>query len=147
MKVKMRLFLMIFLLMSFLIMAFAPMITVRGQEGEPQLTEVQLFVIGVVASALTWVLKIIAGKGWQLKKEHLAIGLYVVSFVVAIAFTSLTLPSFPQFSDAPSFVAALLKYILLLIELASPVVGMAYLIYNLLLKRVLEQMFRAVVKG
>ena len=120
-------------------MALAPM----GQEEGPVLTEAQLVVIGLVASALTWGIKVAVSKGWQPKKEHVAIGLYVVSFVLAIAFTSLTFPAFPPFTDAPSFVTAVLQYIGLLLAIASPVAGMAYLVYNVLVKRVLEYIFPA----
>ena len=77
----------------------------------------------------------------------MAIGLYIVSFSVAIAFTPLTFPSFPACTDAPTCVNAFINWIGLLLAIATPVVGIAYLIYNILLKRVLESMFPALTKG
>jgi hypothetical protein len=136
MKARTSLFVMLVLLIaSVFTMAFAPM----AQEGEPGLTEAQLVLIGIVASAITWVLRLIASRGYNPKPEHVAIGLYVVSFALAVGFTALTFPAFPPFSDAPGFVFALLNWLGEILALAAPVVGIAYLIYNLLLKRVLEE--------
>lgn len=135
---KVRL-LLVCLLIALVTTAAAPM----AQTGEPGLTEAQLVIVGLIASALTWGLRVLISKGYNPKKEHVAIGLYVVSFFAAIAFTPLNFPTFPPFSDAPTFVGAVFTYIGSLIALASPVAGVAYLIYNLLLKRVLESLFPA----
>jgi hypothetical protein len=128
-------------LFALTLMAFAPMPGL--QESGPVLTEGQLVVIGLVASAALWVLRVLASRGYQPPKEVIAIGLYVISFGLAVSFTALTLPSFPPFNDAPTFIAAVFLYIGSLLQIASPVAGMAYLIYNVLLKRVLESMFPA----
>lgn len=133
MKVSKSLYLLI-LVIVLLTVAAAPM----RQSGEPALTEAQLVIVGLVASALTWIYKLIVSRGYQLSREHVAIALYVVSFLVAILFTPLALPAFPPFADAPSFIAALLTYIAMLLTLATPVVGVAYLVYNIFLKRVLD---------
>ena len=95
-------------------------------------------IVGIVASAIVWLLKVLVSKGYDPSKEVVAIVLYVISFGLAIGFTPLTVPPFPPFTNAPSFISALLTYIGLLLALASPVVGIAYLIYNVLLKRMLE---------
>lgn len=124
--------------LAFLMMAFVPVPAPRLQEGGPVLSEVQLVYIGIVASALLWVLKLIVSRGYQPRREVVAIALYVVAFFMAILFTPITFPAYPPFSDAPSFVGALLIYVGQLLTLASPVAGMAFLIYNILLKRVLE---------
>jgi len=126
-------------LFALTLMAFAPMPAL--QEPGPVLTEAQLVVIGLVASALLWVLRVLASYGYQPKKEVVAIALYVISFGLAVSFTALTLPPFPPFSDAPTFIVAVLAYVGSLLQIASPVAGIAYLVYNLLLKRVLESMF------
>ncbi len=128
-------------------MAFAPMPTPRLQEGGPVLTEVQLVYLGIIASGLLWFLRLLAARGWQPKKEIVAIALYVISFVMAIIFMPVTFPPFPPFADAPSFVGALLTWIALLLALASPIAGMAYLIYNILLKRILEALYAQAVKA
>lgn len=117
-------------------MAFAPL-RLPLQEGEV-LTEGQVILVGLLASALLWVLRLIVQAGYQPSKEVVAVALYVVSFGMALLFKQFALPPFPAFADAPTFVGALLAYVGTLLTLASPVAGLAYLIYNLLLKRVLE---------
>jgi hypothetical protein len=138
--------LLIVVMLTFTVMAFLPNPVL--QEPGPVLTEGQLVTIGFVASAALWVLRVLASRGYQLPKEVIAIGLYVISFGLAVSFTALTFPPFPPYTDPASFVGALLAYAGSLLALASPVAGMAYLIYNVLLKRVLESMFPTVkVKG
>ncbi len=127
--------------------AFAPMPAARLQEGGPVLSEIQLVYVGIIASGALWLLRLLASRGWQPKKEAVAIGLYVVSFVMAIIFMPVSFPPFPPFADAPSFVGALLTWIALLLALASPIAGMAFLIYNVLLKRVLEALYARAVKA
>ncbi len=144
---KSSVFLLIVVFVAFATMAFVPVPAPRLQEGGPVLSDVQLVYIGIVASALLWVLKLIVARGYQPKREIIAIALYVVAFFMAILFTPITFPSFPPFSDAPSFVGALLAWIVLLVGLASPVAGMAFLIYNILLKRVLESIASAVTQA
>jgi hypothetical protein len=123
--------------------ASRPILTVRAQ-GE--LPEGQLMIIGIVASTILWLLKVLVSKGYDPSKEVVAIALYVISFVLAVVFTPIAMPSFPPFTDAPTFISALLTYIGLLSAVASPIVGLAYLIYNVLLKRVLESAKAAVLK-
>jgi len=130
--------LLIVLFVAFSTMAFVPVGIVHAQAGGTELSGSQLVIIGLIASAITWVIKVLVQKGYQPKKEVVAIALYVVSFFAAILFSPLVFPAFPPFSDAPTFVAAVFTYIGLLLAVASPVVGMAYLIYNVLLKRVLD---------
>ena len=140
MKIKLNKFvLLVIVMLSLFALAFTPMPGL--QEPGPVLTEAQLVVIGLVASALLWVLRVLASYGYQPKKEVVAIALYVISFGLAVSLTVLTLPPFPPFSDAPTFIAAVLAYVGSLLQIASPVAGIAYLVYNLLLKRVLESMF------
>ena len=109
-----------------------------------QLNEWQLILVGLIASAVLWVLRLLVSKGYQPKKEVIAVALYVISFFVAVGFTAVTIPAFPPFTDAPSFVASLLLWIGQLLAVASPAAGMAFLIYNVLLKRVLEVLFPTV---
>lgn len=140
-------FILFVVFIAFSMMAFVPVTAPRLQEGGPVLSDVQLVYIGIVASALLWVLRLIVARGYQPKREVIAVGLYVVAFFMAILFTPISFPSFPPFSDAPSFVGALLTWIVLLVGLASPVAGMAFLIYNILLKRVLESIAGAVAQA
>jgi len=144
MKIRMSpLLVLVVLLAAVMISAFAPILGIRFQEQGPVLTEAQLVVIGLVASTALWIARVLVAKGVQLKKEAVAVALYVISFALAVGFTALTFPAFPPFNDPVSFVGALLTWLGSLLALASPVAGMAYLIYNVLLKRVLDQMFPA----
>lgn len=102
------------------------------------MSEGQLFVVGLVASLILEVLKAIYKMGWKPSKEVIAIGLYIVSLVIAAVFSGAGLPSFSAFSDAPTFVSALLEFIGQLLAMAAPIVGLAYLIYNVILKRVID---------
>lgn len=103
-----------------------------------QLTEWQVILLGMVASVIVWVLRLLASKGWQPSKAVVAVFLYIVSLVLSVAFSPVTFPQFPPFNDAPSFVAALLQFIGALLTIGAPVTGFAFLIYNFLLQRVLE---------
>lgn len=143
MKVRMSsVLLLIIAVLAFAMIAFAPMPMYQAQEGGPVLTEVQLVYVGMIASVALWLIRESVKRGYQPTREVVAIGLYVISFFMAIIFTPLTFPPFPPFSDAPSFVGALLAYVGQLLALAAPVAGMAFLIYNLLLKRVLESLVK-----
>jgi len=102
------------------------------------MSEGQLFLIGIVASAILYFLKLLASLKWTPSKEVVAIGLYAVSFGLAAWFSGVGVPAFPPFADAPTFVTAFLDFCGQLLAIAAPVAGMAYLIYNILLKRVFE---------
>ena len=100
------------------------------------MTEVQLFVIGVAASVIVWVLKRFkqpVSAGW------LTTGVYVVSLGLALAFTPLLIPVFPPFVDAVTFAQALLTWLGDALVAVSPFVGFATLVYNVLLKAVLDK--------
>lgn len=111
-----------------------------------ELTEWQMILVGILASALLWILRLLTAKGWAPSKSTVAIALYVISFGLAAVFAGPALPGFPPFSDAPTFVAALFAWIGQLLALASPIAGLAYLIYNILLKKVLEGLVNAFKK-
>ena len=106
---------------------------------EIEMTEIQLFVIATVASALVWLLK--------LTKTNLAPGwltalVYLVSLGLALLFAPLVLPAFPTWVDLATFVPALIAWFGELLVPLSAFVGFATLIYNALLKAVLEKYVR-----
>ena len=99
------------------------------------LTEVQLFVIATVASGIVWLLKMSKQNipaGW------LTTSVYVVSLALAFFFAPLALPPFPSFGDAVTFAQALVAWIGAALVPLSSFVGFATLVYNVLLKNVLE---------
>lgn len=100
------------------------------------MTEGQLFLIGIVASLIISVLNAIASLGWKPPRELVAVVMYIVAFVLAAFFSGFVAPVFGAFTDAPTFVGSLFAYIGKLLEISAPIVGMAYLVYNILLKRV-----------
>ncbi len=136
MKTRLFLIVAIVAVLSLATMAFAPFRMLQQDEGG--LSEWQVFVVGLVASALLWVLKLIVSQGYQPSKEVVAIALYVVSFGMALLFKAFAFPAFPACTDAPTCVNAALLYVGQLLEQVAPIVGMAYLIYNIFLQRVLE---------
>lgn len=107
------------------------------------LTEIQLFVIATVASVIVWLLKLWKGNvasGW------LTAGVYVVSLVLAFFFAPLALPAFPPFVDLATFLPALIGWIGEALIPLSAFVGFATLVYNTLLKAVLERRIRPLLK-
>ena len=104
------------------------------------LTEVQMYVIGVVGSALVYVLKLIGENfpKFTIKREWLTAVLYVVSGALALMWSGFMLPVFAAFSDPITFVSALLGWVSAVLVALGPAVGFATLIYNIFLKRVLD---------
>jgi hypothetical protein len=112
-------------------------------KGAKMLTEVQLFVIATVASGIVWLLKMSNQKipaGW------LTGGVYAVSLGLAYFFAPLALPTFPGFSDAVTFVQALVTWIGAALVPLSSFVGFATLVYNVLLKNVLDRYVKPLFK-
>ena len=100
----------------------------------------QLFIIGLVASALVYVIVLISQRTkWTPNREQLTIGLYVVSFALAVVFIPQTLPALPVYgSDPGAFSTALITYVGSLLAILSAYIGVATAIYNLLGKRVFD---------
>lgn len=107
------------------------------------LTEIQLFVIASVASVIVWLLKL-----WKsnLHPGWLTAGVYVVSLVLAFFFAPLALPAFPPFIDLATFLPALIGWMGEALIPLSAFAGFATLVYNALLKAVLEQRVKPLLK-
>lgn len=100
------------------------------------MTEIQMFVIATVASVIVWLLNLYKkpiASGW------LTAGVYVVSLLLAFFFAPLALPAFPPFTDLAQFVPDLVKWIGDLLVPLSAFVGFATLVYNALLKAVMDK--------
>jgi len=103
------------------------------------LTEVQLIVIGLVASLIVWLLKLAnadASSGW------LTVAVYAVSLGLAWVFAPLVLPPFPACVDVAACVSDVVAWVGDLLVPISAFVGFATLIYNTLLKTILEKYFK-----
>ena len=98
----------------------------------------QIIIIGLIASALTFGLRILANQfNVHPSRVGLNVALYVVSAVLAVFWTAVTFPMFPPFGgDVAVFVGALWQWVNALVLLAAPIMGSATLIYNLLYEKV-----------
>lgn len=124
-------------LLTFIVpVAFAQSDVPGGEIVDP----VQLYVIGVVASAIVYAVKLISARfpNVTIKREWLTVILYVASLVLAIYWGGISFPAFPEFSDPVSFVSAFLTFFTALIAALAFPTSFATLIYNVLLKRVFD---------
>jgi hypothetical protein len=107
-----------------------------------ELNEIQLFVIATVASVIVYLLKMARVTE---KPAWLTVLLYGVSLGLAFAFTPLALPPFPPISDIAMFVPALIAWIGEALIPISAFVGFATLVYNTLLKAILDKWVKPLI--
>lgn len=101
------------------------------------MTSEQLFVVGLLASAITFVLRVLVQyAGYRPPRVVVTVGLYAVASILAITWSDIAIPSFPPFTDVATFVAALVDYVTEWLAVGAPVVGLATLIYNILYEKV-----------
>lgn len=108
-----------------------------------ELSPVQLFVIASVASVVVYVLKMLRVTA---KPSWLTVLLYGASLVLAFLFARPVLPPLPPFTDISVFVPALIAWIGAALIPISALVGFATLIYNVLLKQVMDKWVRPMFK-
>ena len=111
-----------------------------------ELSEVQIFIIGAAASLLVWLYKFLTARGYQLSAKALTNIVFVVSGVLAFVFAPVLLPPFPPFVDLATFVPAFLVWAGELLVPLSAFVGFAVMVYNNLLKLVLDKIGGAAKK-
>jgi len=102
------------------------------------MNESQIILLGLLASALTWLFKLLAAYA-KVKPSRLVVNvvLYAIAIAFAVAWSGAVLPSFPTFGgDVALFAQALWQYINDWVALGAPILGSATLIYNLLYERV-----------
>jgi hypothetical protein len=127
-------------LVVFVLFAFAAPVFAQGNVPVDVADPVQLYWLGVIASAVVYVVKLLADKYPQItiRREWLTALLYVLSLGLAITWGGVDMPAFPAWEDPVTFVSALFGFIsALLVALAIPT-SFATLIYNILLKRVFD---------
>ncbi len=105
-----------------------------------EVTAVQMYVIGIFASAMLYGLKLLAARFPQImiKREWMAVLLYVVALILSVVWGGVVLPSVGTFSDPITFMSAVFGWVTALLIALSPAVAFATLIYNILLKRVFD---------
>jgi len=97
-----------------------------------------LFAIGLVASVVVWLLRLVVKNGAELPDWVLTSGVYVVSGVLAFFFNPVALPPFPPFADLAQFIPLFLAWIGDLLVPLSSFAGFAALVYQALLKKILD---------
>jgi hypothetical protein len=103
------------------------------------LTDSQLYVLAFIAPIIIYVInallksKITIGRGW------LTAAVYVVSGLLAYAWSAPIFPAFPLWGGVlGEFMPALFAWMTALLIALGPIVALATLIYNVLLKKVLD---------
>jgi hypothetical protein len=107
-----------------------------------ELNEIQLFVIAAVASTIVYLLKMARVAE---KPAWLTVLLYGVSLGLAFLFAPVAIPPFPPFTDISIFVPALLVWLGDLLIPISAFVGFATLVYNTLLKAILDKWVKPLI--
>jgi len=108
-----------------------------------------MFVIGLVASVIVWLVKFASRRGKTIPSGWLTVGVYAISAILAFAFSPVSLPPLPGWSgDLATFIPAVIAWIGNLLVPLSAFVGFATLVYNALLKRVLDGIaYKLTAKG
>jgi len=96
-----------------------------------------LLAISVTGSIIVWLLKLALG-GSETPAWVLTGAVYVVAGVLAFMFAPVALPPFPPLPDLASAVPALIQWLIDALVPLSAFAGFAGLVYQALLKRVLE---------
>ena len=102
------------------------------------LTEVQLYVLAFLATVIVYLVNLLVKAKIKVNRGWLTVAVYVISGLLAYAWNAPVFPAFPAFVDLAAFVPALLTWFTALLTLLGPVVAFATLIYNVLLKKVLD---------
>lgn len=112
----------------------------NGASDPSNVTEVQMYVIGVIASVLLYGLKLLAARFPKIiiKREWLTVLLYVVALGLSLFWGGAVIPVFSPFSDPVTFLASVFGWITALLIALAPSVSFATLIYNILLKRIFD---------
>lgn len=131
----------VFLVLIALLTFVVPVVFAQSDVPTTEIVDpVQLYVIGVVASAIVYAVKVFSVRfpNVTIKREWLTVILYVASLGLAIYWGGVSFPVFPEFSDPVSFVSALLTFFTGLIAALAFPTSFATLIYNVILKRVFD---------
>ncbi len=111
-----------------------------GGIADGQLNDVQLYIIGMFASAIVYVLQLVSQRFPKvvIKRAWVIVFLYVASLGLSFLWQGFTLPEFGAFIDPVTFVSSLFGFITALFVALGPSVAFATLIYNVFLKKVFD---------
>lgn len=102
------------------------------------LSEAQLYLLAFIAPIIIYVVNALLKAHVELNRGWLTAGVYVVSGLLAFAWSAPIFPHFPPFVELGTFVPALFQWFTDLLIAVGPIVALATLIYNVLLKKVLD---------
>lgn len=103
------------------------------------LSDAQLYVLAFVAPIIVFGINALLKAKIQLSRGWLTAAVYVVSGVLSYAWSAPIFPALPAWGgDLGMFVPALFGWFTALLIALGPVVALATLIYNVLLKKVLD---------
>lgn len=115
------------------------------------LTDSQLYVLAFVAPIIVYVVNALLKAKIKLSRGWLTAGVYVISGLLAYVWSAPLFPAFPSWGgELGVFVPALFAWITDLLTAVGPIVALATLIYNALLKQVLDKIaakFAAPMRG
>lgn len=103
------------------------------------LTDAQLYVLAFVGPIIIYVINALLKAKIQIHRGWLTAAVYVVSGLLAYAWSALIFPTFPMWGgELGVFVVNLFAWFTALLTALGPVVALATLIYNVLLKKVMD---------
>ncbi len=102
------------------------------------LSEAQLYVLAFIAPIIIYVVNALLKAKVTIHRGWLTAGVYVVSGLLAWAWSAPIFPAFPPFVELGLFIPALFQWLTALLTALGPIVALATLVYNVLLKKVLD---------
>ncbi len=102
------------------------------------LSDAQLYVLAFIAPIIVYAVNALLQAKVTIHRGWLTAGVYVVSAGLAWAWSAPIFPVFPPFVELGSFAPALFQWLTALLTALGPIVALATLIYNALLKKVLD---------
>jgi hypothetical protein len=102
------------------------------------LTDSQLYVLAFIAPIVIYIANALLKAKVTIHRGWLTAGVYAVAGLLAWAWSAPIFPAFPPFVELGTFVPAFFTWFTGLLTALGPVVALATLIYNVLLKKVLD---------
>lgn len=107
-----------------------------------ELLEWQIVLVGFVATVLVQIIRLIGDKmGKPLSKRTIQWVVLVISIPLAVWWGALQFPALPVLTGDPvEIVGNLFAFIGLLVAMAGETLGVAFIVYNVLSKKIFDQL-------
>lgn len=103
------------------------------------LSDSQLYVLAFIAPVIVYAVNLLLKAKITIHRGWLTAGVYVIAGLLAYAWSAPIFPGFPVWSgELGVFIPALFGWFTALLTALGPVVALATLVYNALLKKVLD---------